>query len=45
MVDLKVLSDFKEELSKGNLIPWFVIFVLIFLICEVIQTIKILLGG
>lgn len=32
-----------DELKKGNLITWFVLFVIIYLICTVIQTIIMIL--
>lgn len=30
--------EFKKELMNGNLITWFILFFIIFIVCEVIQT-------
>lgn len=41
MVDV---NEFVEELKNGNLITWFVVFMVIFIICEILQTVAVLFG-
>jgi len=45
MVRKETFFEFKRELMRGNLITWFVLFLIIFIMCEVIQTGVLVSGG